>query len=626
MNKLLNSLKSYSMTYIFINIYIFLLIFMPKNYSNVFGLPIRLILTTILIFIIIIDIKRKKITIRKKKDYMLYILMILFIVAVIPSIFVSKNTITSLYTLIKFISCFSVLVIFSKVTFSKREYIILGRNLIVFTAILCITGILFYIFGINIMIKDAGIEYYVGAKGRLNVTFFNTIYYGIFLNLVFPFVFYLMCIVKSKFRKIILALICSAIYINLVFTFTRSSILIFLTCFLMLVVVFNKKILNIGFYLLIVIVVTSSLLIPGAKPLISKAFSDAQILSTKIFVFLPGINGNSNSIEDCDNNQKKVIRKLSKKECYLDDKDFVDLSLQHRESFANISKQIAKENILTGVGIGAYIDYMNSEEFDIKYPTFNLRKTHPHSTLLLIFAESGVFGLMFLVLILGYLVLKFVLNFIRNFTCNKLIASVSGMAFVTMMGYAAVNIISENAFYDTQVNFLFMLFVSLILSYCHVISDKKRVLFISSTGGHLSEMLQLDTLFDKYDSYLITEKTKSTLSLKKKYNKVRYLVYGTKDHKIVYPFKFIYNCFLSAIYYALIGPDVIITTGTHTAVPMCYIGKLFGSKIVFIETFANSKTKTLSGKIVYPIADLFVVQWEEMLKLYPKAIYGGWIY
>ena len=34
----------------------------------------------------------------------------------------------------------------------------------------------------------------------------------------------------------------------------------------------------------------------------------------------------------------------------------------------------------------------------------------------------------------------------------------------------------------------------------------------------------------------------------------------------------------------------------------------------------------MSGKLVYPIADMFVVQWESMLKLYPKAVYGGWIF
>ena len=125
---------------------------------------------------------------------------------------------------------------------------------------------------------------------------------------------------------------------------------------------------------------------------------------------------------------------------------------------------------------------------------------------------------------------------------------------------------------------------------------------------------------------LITEKTKSNKFLKNKYKHVNYLVYGTKDYKFTYVFKFIYNCFKSLILYTYIDPSVIVTTGTHTAVPICYIGKLFGSKIIYIETFANSKTKTLAGRLVYPISNTFIVQWESMLELYPKAIYGGWIY
>lgn len=154
----------------------------------------------------------------------------------------------------------------------------------------------------------------------------------------------------------------------------------------------------------------------------------------------------------------------------------------------------------------------------------------------------------------------------------------------------------------------------------------KKVLFISSTGGHLDELLQLKSLFKKYDSYIITEKTKSTVQLKDKYSKINYLIYGTKDHLFIYIFKVIYNIIKSFILFIKIRPKVIVTTGTHTAVPMCYIGKLFFRKIVYIETIANSKTKTLSGKLVYPIADTFIVQWESMLELYPKAIYGGWIY
>ena len=56
---------------------------------------------------------------------------------------------------------------------------------------------------------------------------------------------------------------------------------------------------------------------------------------------------------------------------------------------------------------------------------------------------------------------------------------------------------------------------------------KKKVLFISSTGGHLSEMLQLKELFKKYDYHIITEKTKNNMSLLQMHpNKVNFLVYG----------------------------------------------------------------------------------------------------
>lgn len=156
---------------------------------------------------------------------------------------------------------------------------------------------------------------------------------------------------------------------------------------------------------------------------------------------------------------------------------------------------------------------------------------------------------------------------------------------------------------------------------------KKNVMFISSTGGHLNEMLQLKELFGKYDYYIVTEKTKSNLNLKNKYkNKVSFLVYGTKDHMLVYPFKLIYNTFKSLFIYLKVHPDYIVTTGAHTAGPMCCIGKLLGSRIIYIETFANITTKTVTGKCLYPIADKFIVQWESMLKLYPEAVYGGWIF
>lgn len=156
---------------------------------------------------------------------------------------------------------------------------------------------------------------------------------------------------------------------------------------------------------------------------------------------------------------------------------------------------------------------------------------------------------------------------------------------------------------------------------------KKTVLFISSTGGHLNELLKLKPLFKKYNSYLATEKQKTNEYLRDEYkNKLFYLLYGTKDHPLTYPFKLLINCFISLYIFIKIKPDCIVTTGTHTAGPICCIAHLFKKKVVYIETMANIKTKTIAGSLIYKFADLFIVQWESMLELYPNAVYKGLIY
>ncbi len=151
---------------------------------------------------------------------------------------------------------------------------------------------------------------------------------------------------------------------------------------------------------------------------------------------------------------------------------------------------------------------------------------------------------------------------------------------------------------------------------------EKKVLFISSTGGHLSELLKLESIFKNYDYYIITEKDESTKCLKEKYGqRIFYLPYCTRNK--IFSYIFIYTILIIQTIYLFIKikPEVIISTGTHTAVPMCYLSKILGKKIIYIETYANINKKTLTGKIIYPIANFFIVQRENMLKLYPKAVY-----
>ncbi len=154
---------------------------------------------------------------------------------------------------------------------------------------------------------------------------------------------------------------------------------------------------------------------------------------------------------------------------------------------------------------------------------------------------------------------------------------------------------------------------------------KKKVMFISSVGGHLTQMLELKKIFNDYDYVLVTEKNDVTKEMKDKYN-MAYLMYGSRHYIFKYIFVVIVNIFKSLYLFFKYNPKVIVTTGTHTAVFMCYLGWLFRRRVVFIESFAKRTSKTLAGKLVYPVASVFVVQWESMLKLYPKARYFGGIY
>lgn len=154
----------------------------------------------------------------------------------------------------------------------------------------------------------------------------------------------------------------------------------------------------------------------------------------------------------------------------------------------------------------------------------------------------------------------------------------------------------------------------------------KKVMFISSTGGHFNELMKLEPLFKNYKVTVVTESSSNKKKLQNEYKKynIHFLLKKSK-YRIVSLFNLFINCFISLVYFIKYRPKYIVTTGAHTAGPMCCIGKIFRSKIIFIETMANINTPTKTGRIIYKFADLFIVQWEEMLKVYPNAVYGGWI-
>ena len=157
--------------------------------------------------------------------------------------------------------------------------------------------------------------------------------------------------------------------------------------------------------------------------------------------------------------------------------------------------------------------------------------------------------------------------------------------------------------------------------------DKKKrtlkICFAASSGGHFDQLMMLRPLMEQHDSFVVTEKTAYETNVQG--IKTYYMIQVNRE-EINCLLKLLVNTFKSLRLYFAEKPDVIICTGVLAMIPLCLICKLFGKKLIFIESFAKVTSPTRSGKLLYRFADQFYVQWPQMLEVYPNAIYVGGIY
>ena len=148
-----------------------------------------------------------------------------------------------------------------------------------------------------------------------------------------------------------------------------------------------------------------------------------------------------------------------------------------------------------------------------------------------------------------------------------------------------------------------------------------KVCLVGSSGGHLTHLYMLKPFWKDKNRFWVTFDKEDARSL----------LEGEK----VYPCYFPTNRSIKAlikntrIAWNVLHkekPDLIISCGAAVAVPFFYIGKMMGAKLVYIEVFDRIDKPTMTGKMVYPIVDKFVVQWEEQKKVYPKAVNLGSIF
>ncbi len=148
-----------------------------------------------------------------------------------------------------------------------------------------------------------------------------------------------------------------------------------------------------------------------------------------------------------------------------------------------------------------------------------------------------------------------------------------------------------------------------------------KICLVGSSGGHLTHLYMLKPIWEKANRFWVTFDKMDANSILKD-EKVYHCYFPTNRNL----WNLIRNTFLAIKILHKEKPDLIISTGAAVAVPFFYLGKLRGAKTVYIEVFDRIDKSTLTGKLVYPVTDKFIVQWEEMKKVYEKSINLGSIF
>jgi len=154
-----------------------------------------------------------------------------------------------------------------------------------------------------------------------------------------------------------------------------------------------------------------------------------------------------------------------------------------------------------------------------------------------------------------------------------------------------------------------------------------KFMIVLGTGGHTAQMLRLVNLLgDKHQYEYVIGKDDNFSEKKIKIKGKIFRIRKTREIKESIAksiLKQLPACVEAKRILKKSKAETVIACGPNIAVPIIFMSKLMGRKVIFIESWSRVYSRSLSGRFAYKFADLFFVQWPEMKKLYPKAIYAG---
>lgn len=235
--------------------------------------------------------------------------------------------------------------------------------------------------------------------------------------------------------------------------------------------------------------------------------------------------------------------------------------------------------------------------------------TGSESALISIGYQLGIQGVLLFVILL--ILMSKQLFTIYNLTKDNLVFILS----VSVYGIIIVSVFQENTLSPQCISSL-MLFSGAVQ---YQLKSNIKVGLVGSSGGHLTQLFLLESTWKQYERFWVTFDKEDSRSLLE--NEKKYWCYFPTNRNVK---NLIKNTFLAFKIICLERPTILVSTGAAVSIPFFYIGKLFGVKLIYIEVYDRIDSPTISGKVVYPICDYFILQWEEQQKFYPKGkVIGG---
>lgn len=146
-------------------------------------------------------------------------------------------------------------------------------------------------------------------------------------------------------------------------------------------------------------------------------------------------------------------------------------------------------------------------------------------------------------------------------------------------------------------------------------ASNMKICIVSSCGGHLTEVRALQSVYQLYDHfYVLNNHIKLPDDMQ---GKTYFIKHSERD------WKFMWNLWEAWRILRVERPRVLLSTGAGPIVPFSIIGKALKIPTIFVETFTRVAHPSLTGRIMYWLADRFFYQWESLSRFFPKGIYCG---